>query len=149
MSSLNFDIKILLLFLAVIVMLAAGFVAFNLVSLHHSTITIAGVPYNVELARTSQEREKGLMGRLTLAPNHGMLFMFDSPEIQQFWNQDTLIPLDVIFIENGEVVDVQSLPKISIGEAPTTIQSSVPAQYALELNQPSHMQVGDPVIMEL
>ncbi|MDP6945674.1 MAG: DUF192 domain-containing protein [Myxococcota bacterium] len=52
----------------------------------------------VEVAATPQARRKGLMGRKTLAPGHGMLFVFDRQKVHTFWMRNTLISLDMIFI---------------------------------------------------
>ena len=52
----------------------------------------------VEVAATPQDRRKGLMGRETLAPGHGMLFVFDGQKVQTFWMRNTLISLDMVFI---------------------------------------------------
>ena len=56
------------------------------------------VVYKVELARTDEERQKGLMGRTELSEDCGMLFIFPYESIQRFWMKDTPIPLDMIFI---------------------------------------------------
>ena len=56
------------------------------------------VTFRVELARTSEERERGLMYREHLAPDAGMLFLFERPSLLTFWMKNTLIPLDMIFI---------------------------------------------------
>ena len=52
----------------------------------------------VELARTNAEREKGLMGRKSLPPNHGMLFLFPRPTQVEMWMKDTPLSLDMIFV---------------------------------------------------
>ncbi len=56
------------------------------------------VDFRVELARSDAERARGLMGRRSLAPDAGMLFVFDPPVHAYFWMKNTLIPLDMIFI---------------------------------------------------
>jgi uncharacterized membrane protein (UPF0127 family) len=56
------------------------------------------VPFRVELARTPKEREQGLMYRERLAPDAGMLFVFERSGPLTFWMKNTLIPLDMIFI---------------------------------------------------
>jgi uncharacterized protein len=61
----------------------------------------------VEIARTDEERRRGLMYRQNLAPDAGMLFLFSGDEIHQFWMKNTLIPLDMIFIrKDGTVAGV-------------------------------------------
>jgi uncharacterized membrane protein (UPF0127 family) len=56
------------------------------------------ITFRVELARTEAERERGLMYRERLAPDAGMLFVFEHPSLLTFWMKNTLIPLDMIFI---------------------------------------------------
>ncbi|TMV80418.1 DUF192 domain-containing protein [Thioclava sp. BHET1] len=67
------------------------------------------VQFAVELARTPAEREHGLMGRRQLAAGSGMLFIFDPPVHAVFWMKDTLIPLDMIFLDSrGRVLQVRA-----------------------------------------
>jgi uncharacterized membrane protein (UPF0127 family) len=89
------------------------------------------VNFQVELARTEPEREKGLMFRERLAPDAGMLFLFDQSGVQTFWMKNTLIPLDMVFIAPdlsivGVVPDAQplTLTARSVGR---------PSQYVLEI----------------
>lgn len=55
----------------------------------------------VELADTPEKRERGLMFRKELADGHGMLFLFDEEAEHSFWMKDTLIPLDLIFVDTA------------------------------------------------
>jgi uncharacterized protein len=54
--------------------------------------------FKVEIARTADEQAVGLMYRHSLGPNRGMIFPFDAPRDASFWMENTLIPLDMIFI---------------------------------------------------
>lgn len=52
----------------------------------------------VEVARTAEQQARGLMHRQSLAPDRGMLFPYEPPQPASFWMENTLIPLDIIFI---------------------------------------------------
>ena len=58
----------------------------------------------VELARTEEETQRGLMYREKLAPDAGMLFLFTEEGPRTFWMKNTFIPLDIIFITHDRKV---------------------------------------------
>jgi len=70
------------------------------------TITTAtGVHhFKVEVAGTEQQQSKGLMFVRSLAPNHGMIFPFSPPQEVSFWMENTLIPLDIVFIRQDHTI---------------------------------------------
>jgi len=61
--------------------------------------SIGSVPVVLEVAETHEQRERGLMGRASLASGHGMIFVSASARPRSFWMKDTLIPLDILFFK--------------------------------------------------
>ena len=100
--------------------------------------------YNVLVARTEEEKERGLMDVVELDSNEGMLFIYDQPQTLEFWMYETEIPLDIIFIdEDWEVKSVQQGKPFD-----DTILSCDDVQYVLELNQNSGVKEGDEIDVE-
>lgn len=76
-----------------------------------STVTLTppeGKPLTlqVEIARTLEEREKGLMFRQHLDAGKGMLFTWPHADLRYMWMKNTFIPLDMIFADNGRVTGI-------------------------------------------
>ncbi len=72
--------------------------------LPRETITVGGVSFNVEMATTMAELACGLSGRTGLGDGQGMLFLFSSGSVQNFWMKDMQFGLDIIWISGGRVV---------------------------------------------
>ncbi len=89
-------------------------------------------PIEVEVADTPQAREIGLMNRESLAEDTGMLFDFREDRPVSMWMKNTLIPLDMLFIDKtGTVVRIARNAKPHSLE---TIPSGKPVRYVLEIN---------------
>lgn len=82
------------------IMIAAYFMVFNKANppLPQNTVKIGNVTFAVEVASTTATRARGLSYRANLAEGTGMLFIFDSPGIQNFWMKDMNFALDMIWI---------------------------------------------------
>jgi len=87
--------------------------------------------FEVELAVTPQQRAQGLMYREEMGRFEGMLFLFDREVPRSFWMRNTLLSLDLIFLNSkGEIVSIAS-DAVPLDETP--IPSGVPASAVLEL----------------
>ena len=78
------------------------------------------------------------MGRGVLGKYRGMLFVFANEQVLSFWMKNTLIPLDIIFVDKHlAVVDVQTMrPEHEIASDPLPIYTSAaPALYAIEVSE--------------
>lgn len=107
-------------------------------------ITIGDKKYKVEIADTPEKQEKGLMGRKSLPEDQGMLFIYDEPQDLSYWMKNTLISLDIIFIDDDmEVVSVKQGQPMS--EEPITEND---VQYVLEVNSNSGIEEGDQLVIE-
>ena len=98
---------------------------------------VEGRVFQLEVARTREERAQGLMGRSSLPEDAAMLFVYDAEDALVFWMKDTLIPLDVLFLDSdGIVVNVQTMrPQPDATDATLTrYYAAAPARYAVEIN---------------
>jgi uncharacterized membrane protein (UPF0127 family) len=94
-----------------------------------------GFAVDLELALTPEEISNGLMFRPSLPEDRGMLFLFDQPRLPTFWMKNTLIPLDLVFLDgNGAVVDVVADVQPCASEPCPNYPPSSPAQAVLEIN---------------
>ncbi len=107
-------------------------------------ITIGNKSYQVSLAETEEEQMKGLQGVHTLPEDEGVLFVFEEPGEVGFWMKDTLIPLDIIYInDDDEVIAVeQGVP------GDETILEHSDVKYVLEVNKDSGIKIGDELDIE-
>ncbi|NTW22158.1 DUF192 domain-containing protein [Candidatus Falkowbacteria bacterium] len=112
-------------------------------------LTVGGKTVEIELARTSAERIKGLSGHAPLKQNQGMLFVFNEYTPRTFWMKDMLFPLDIIWIKDDTVTKISpDLPPE--GSNPQKLYESGEAvNYVLEVSagwaQMNKIKAGDKV----
>ncbi len=118
------------------------------------TVTIGSKTINVEVAKTPDERTRGLSGRYSLGEENGMLFVFDAQNITpNFWMKGMLIPLDIIWINDGKIVKIDKnaeAPKENTPDQKLTIYApGIPIDYVLEVNagfsDKNNVKVGNSV----
>jgi uncharacterized membrane protein (UPF0127 family) len=107
----------------------------------------------VEVADTPSSREKGLMFRETLGEDSGMLFVFEEETSIPFWMKNTLIPLDIIYIDrDGYIVEIQENAQPCVVINCPSYPSSGEYLYALEINggwsEENKVKVGEFVLIE-
>ena len=87
----------------------------------------------VEIATTSQEQQKGLCCRDTLAENSGMLFVYDTPGLHYYWMKDTRIPLDMYWLNTQkEIIHIEK--NVQPSSYPKSFGPNQPSLYVLETN---------------
>lgn len=111
-------------------------------------LTINDTQISIEVARTDEQRQRGLCCRDDIPTNSGMLFVYEAEGDYRFWMKDTRIPLDMIWI-NSEKKIVHIEENVSPDSYPTSFGSSKLAQYVLEVNggyaNAKNIKVGDSV----
>ena len=99
--------------------------------------------FNVELADTPEKHTQGLMNRESLNQNSGMLFLFDTEDKYSFWMKNTLIPLDIIWLDkNKEVVFIEHSAQPCEADPCETFGSGKSAKYILEINSGLAKEIG-------
>lgn len=107
-------------------------------------IEIGDKEYKVKVAKTEEEKMKGLQDIESLPEDEGMLFIYDSPQDVAYWMKDTKIPLDIVFInEDDEVISVKQGKPLS-----EDLIEEDGVLYVLEVNIDSGIQPGDDFDME-
>lgn len=115
-------------------------------------VWVRDIPLQVEVADSDRERAQGLQNITVLPIDHGMLFFFPKKTTPDFWMKNTLIPLDIVWIADGTIVDVtanvQPEPFVT-DENLQRYRPRVPVDHVLELNggavQSFRFVIGDPI----
>jgi uncharacterized membrane protein (UPF0127 family) len=93
------------------------------------------VAVRVEIAETDAQRARGLMFRRSLAPNAGMLFLFQSATRGAFWMKDTHIPLSIAFADRrGRILKIMNMAPCHADPCPV-YDPKIAYRRALEVNQ--------------
>ena len=85
----------------------------------------------IEIARSHEEKSRGLMDRRNLEENEGMLFVYDTPDDRFFWMRNTYVSLDIIFVSSTSRIIYIAQKTEPLTE--TRHWSRGPAQYVVEV----------------
>ena len=114
------------------------------------TVLIGGTTVSVEIVDTDETRARGLSRHKPLAPNEGMLFIFDEPGFYSFWMKDMDYAIDMIWI--GEDLKIVYIKENASPESyPETFKPTSKAKYVLEVNagfaKEYSLKVGDTITL--
>lgn len=147
----NNDLKIkmklkrilLAVFLSIIIFFIIVFIIKNPPAGEENKVCFKNYCFDVELAKTDAERNRGLMSREKLDSDKGMLFVFDREGEYSFWMKNTLIPLDIIWInEKKEAVFISENTQPCKEDSCPTINPGKNAEYVLEVNGGGAQKIG-------
>lgn len=115
-----------------------------------AVITINQTSLLVEQALTPTQWEKGLSNRKTMGEIDGMFFQFPSYHIPVFWMKDTLIPLDMLWIQGNKIVEITHNVPVETSANLPTYSPSMPVDSVLELpagfSEANNIRVGDTIV---
>jgi len=135
--------KIIFIILLPIILITVGLILFESRNKKEGEVCFKNNCFKVELAVTPEEQKQGLMFRKNLDQDEGMLFVFKEEEEYPFWMKDTLIPLDIIWInQNKEVVFISENTQPCSENQCAFINPDKKAQYVLELKAGRVRDIG-------
>jgi uncharacterized membrane protein (UPF0127 family) len=98
------------------------------------------VPYETEVATTTDQERYGLMFRKFLPADQGMIFIYDPPLVVQMWMKNTFIPLDMLFVREDGVIVKMITHAVPFDLTP--LSSDEPVKAVIELNAGEVMKHG-------
>jgi uncharacterized membrane protein (UPF0127 family) len=103
----------------------------------------------IAIVATEKTIAHGLMFRKRLAADHGMLFVFPDYQPRSFWMKNTYIPLDVLFIKDDVIVDIQpNAVPLSLELLPTQKKCNVVLEVNANYAQTHGIKIGDRIHLE-
>ncbi len=119
-------------------------------------IKVNGVTLKVSIANTPEERTRGLSGTTSLTSDRGMFFVFDTKDVSPtFWMKDMIIPIDIIWINDGKIVQIDKNIEAPVDGTPDAklklFRPQTKVDYVLEVNSgysdKNSLKVGDEIVI--
>ncbi len=107
--------------------------------------------FDIDVARTTAEKQIGLTKYTNLAQNKGMYFIFEKADYYPFWMKNMKFPIDILFIKQNTIVDIKenASPAALSDPNPTQFTPKDPADAVLEissgLSKKYNIHIGDQV----
>lgn len=116
------------------------------------TIYIQDKPFMAEIADTPEKQSKGLMFRQKIKDDYAMLFIFPEEDTRSFWMKNTLIALDIIYLNcDRQIVDMYLTVQPCCSDPCPSYTSKFPAKYVLEINgglsEKLKLKIGDKIFL--
>lgn len=154
------------LILVIVIVGIASLFLYKTIHSEKSTVpeaSFGGMSLRIEYATTEVAREKGLGGRTIIPNDYGMLFVFPNDKYYGFWMKDTLVPLDIFWLDDsdgggsasggkGQLVVVSMSLNVATSTYPGVFYPSAPARYVLEtaagFAQAHGIATGTPLLLK-
>lgn len=116
-----------------------------------ATAEFGGVSLKIDYATTTSARQIGLGGRTSVPERYGMLFVFPENGFHGFWMKDTLVPLDMFWLDDqGQVVSIAA--DVATSTYPNVFYPSKKAKYVLEtaagFARAHDITIGTPLLLK-
>jgi uncharacterized membrane protein (UPF0127 family) len=129
-----------LFFMLALPAFAQSTVKFDKESLVIQTAAGKKIGFVVEIADTNEQRQRGLMYRKEMADDAGMIFDFGTSKRVQMWMENTVLPLDMLFIDRAGTI--RGIKQNAVPFSRDIIDSVTDVKYVLELNAGASAKLG-------
>lgn len=135
---------LVIIFIAVAAALITAWIkgAFSIATPTGVKVKIGGYEYSVEVVDTGPAMAQGLSDRDSLAPDHGMLFVFNPARSEVFWMHGMRFPIDIVWIANGRVTGVVHRAPVPEGISTPMFNSPGIVDYVLEVPADTALKNG-------
>ena len=119
-------------------LLTTGSAISNQIPIVKKILVLGGEEYSIEIARSVEQRNRGLMFRDRLEHRNGMLFIYPRSGYHRIWMKNTFVALTVIWVdEKSHIIDIKILPPCVYDPCPS-YGVSKPSKFILELSDGNH-----------